>query len=196
MSRIGRRVSLTAVLLGCLALASVPTPAHEAPDAGATTVVVVRHAEKATDDPTDRDPDLVETGRARARALAEVLAGAGVDAAYVTQYRRTRLTAEPAAARFEAPVRERPCCDPGVEAWSRELAAELLTRHGGETVLVVGHSNTVPDIVEALSGHDPGPMDESEYDHLFLVVVPGDGDAPLLFESRFGEPSPEAVAQP
>ena len=66
------------------------------------TIFVVRHAERAdtgTSAPTmATDPDLSETGHARARSLATVLKDAGIKAIFVTQYKRTRQTAEPLAA--------------------------------------------------------------------------------------------------
>lgn len=175
--------------------AAAPHPASGSPvseSPAATTVVLVRHAEKVTADPADRDPGLTDAGRERARALAEVLGDADVAAVYVTQYRRTRLTGEPTAERFGAPVRERACCDPNVPAWSEGLAEEVLREHPGETVLIVGHSNTIPDLVGAFSGHHPGPMTEAEYDHLFVVVAgtgAGAGE-PTLLKARFGAAQP------
>ena len=67
-------------------------------------VVVVRHAEKSTNDP--RDPDLDAAGQARARALAAALAGSRLDAVHATQFKRTRQTAAPAAAAQRVPTRD------------------------------------------------------------------------------------------
>jgi hypothetical protein len=52
-------------------------------------------------------------------------------------------------------------------------------------VVVVGHSNTVPAIVEALSGRKVAPISDAEYDHLFIVTIPPDG-SPRLIKARFG----------
>jgi phosphohistidine phosphatase SixA len=72
----------------------------------ATTIVVVRHAEKSMDHPTD--PSLSEAGRERARALAAALQGTGVSAIYTTQYKRTRETAQPLADELGISISERP----------------------------------------------------------------------------------------
>jgi hypothetical protein len=69
-------------------------------------------------------------------------------------------------------------------------AREILTRHAGESVLVVGHSNTVPQIVQALSGRAVAEMTEEEYDHLFVVVVPPQG-VPRLFKTRYRAAEPQ-----
>lgn len=152
---------------------------------GATTVVIVRHAEKAD---ASRDTALSPAGQKRAEALAAALDGAEVGAVYVSQFQRTRLTAGPLLGRLGLAAQERPAGDD--EAAARELATEVLTRQAGKTVLVVGHSNTVPEIVKALSGLTIGPIAESEFDHLFVVVVPPDGSGTArLFKARYGAPS-------
>lgn len=156
-----------------LALAMPATAPATPPDA--TVVVVVRHAEKATDDP--RDPTLAEAGQARAKALAERLDGAGLDAAYATQYRRTQLTAAPAAAKAGIHVAVRPVDAGNAASYGRDLARDLRALPTGSTVLVVGHSNTVPGIVEAISGQPAAEMPETEYDRYTVVVLDADGRA-------------------
>lgn len=150
-----------------------------------TTIVVVRHAEKAGDDP--RDPSLTADGELRARALLDVVDGAAVMAIYSTQYRRTRSTVAPLAERLGVPVLVREIAPGGADAYAEALAREILTRNAGQSVVVVGHSNTVPQIVRALSGRAVAEMTEAEYDHLFVVVVPDGGEA-RLFRARFGAP--------
>lgn len=133
-----------------------------------TTFVVVRHAEKATDDP--EDPQLSEIGLRRAQRLAEVLADAPVVAVYATEFKRTRQTAQPTADRRHIPVNA---------YFSRGPAAESAARwrrdHDHGTVLIVGHSNTVPDLVTALSGQPAAPMPDTEYDRLTRIHVGADG---------------------
>ena len=140
-----------------------------------TVVIVVRHAEKAADDP--RDPTLSETGQARARALAKALELSGLDAAYSTQYRRTRLTALPAAEAAGIEVQVRPIDGGNAATHADDLARELRALPAGSTALVVGHSNTVPDLVKAISGHDAAPMPESEFDRFTVLVLDADGGA-------------------
>ena len=143
--------------------------------ADSTVVVVVRHAEKATDDP--RDPTLSAAGQARAQALAQTLEHAGLDAAYSTQYRRTRLTAGPAAQAAGLEVTVRPIDGGNAATYAADLARELRALPAGSTVLVVGHSNTVPDLVRAISGQPAAPMPETEFDRYTVVTLEADGGA-------------------
>jgi phosphohistidine phosphatase SixA len=143
----------------------------------------VRHAEKGTDDP--RDPSLSTEGRQRAAALSALLKDAGVKGIYTTQYKRTRQTAEPLAQQLGIAIVERPINSANSATYARDLAQEIVARNGGETVLIVGHSNTVPEIVTALSGQAVPAMTDAEYDHVFTVAVPATG-SPRLKQSRYG----------
>lgn len=150
-------------------LAGCATP-RSATGADALTFVVVRHAEKATDDP--EDPRLTEAGRQRAQRLAGLLADAPVVAVYATEFRRTRETGQPTADAHRVPVSA---------YFSRGPAGESATRwrrdHDHGTVLIVGHSNTVPDLVAALSGQVATPMPETEYDRVTRIRFDADGRA-------------------
>ncbi|WP_395793060.1 phosphoglycerate mutase family protein [Aquimonas sp.] len=147
---------------------------------GELVVVVVRHAEKATDDA--RDPSLSAAGADRAQALAKRLAGLPLAAAYATPFKRTQLSAAPAAdaAGIAVTVREFVSRNPDEDAAA--LREQLLHDHRGEVVLVVGHSNTVPAIVEALAGSEAEPMAEAEFDRLSVVRLRADGSALLGVE--------------
>lgn len=145
-------------------------------DHAATTLYLVRHAEKVDD---SRDPELSAAGHTRAALLAEMLADAGIQRIYSTDYIRTRDTAGPLAD------------DLGVEVESYDptdltaFAATLLERGG--RAMVSGHSNTTPSLVSALGG-DPGvPIDDAEYDRLYIVTVGPDGTVSTVL-LRFGEP--------
>jgi broad specificity phosphatase PhoE len=178
-------LALAASLLA--APSSLPGQATAPPQtAGTTTVVVVRHAEKAADDP--QDPSLTPAGQERARALADALQDAGVAALYSTQYRRTRGTAEPLAQKLGLTVKVQPVGPANAGSYAQELAREIRARHAGRTVVVVGHSNTVPGIVQALSGRAVAPIGDAEYDHLFVVQLPASGE-PRLLRARYGAPS-------
>lgn len=143
------------------------------------TVIVVRHAEKAAV-PGD-DPPLSEAGRRRAEHLAALFAAANVDAIYASGYRRAIETATPLASRLSLPVQTYDAHD------SAGLAASLARRHRGQAVLVVGHSNTVPEIVHALSGHEVGELAEDRYGDVFIVVRPKWGRATV---TRIYQPAP------
>lgn len=136
------------------------------------TFVLVRHAEKATDDP--KDPSLSDAGRARASRLAITFDGVPVTAVYATGYRRTQATAQPTAQAHGLPVR---AYEAGMPADA--FAAGLRAAHASGTVLVVGHSNTVPAIASALCVCTVAPMREDEYDRRITVRIAADGKVTL-----------------
>lgn len=168
------RAALIAALL-VLALAS-----HVDADTDAATgpalVVLVRHAEKATV-PGD-DPPLSTAGAERARALADALAHTGVTAVVTTQLRRTQQTAQPLLDALDIEPEVVAVGDEPVETHAANVAAAV-RRHSNGIVLVVGHSNTVPDIIAALGGPRMPEICESQYANLF-VLVPGPGQAHLV----------------
>jgi phosphohistidine phosphatase SixA len=138
--------------------------------ASTTTVFVMRHGEKLTTDPQDEDPALAPAGEARALELAQLFGrspkGQGLDAIFVSEYRRTQDTVRPLANRLGIPVIVMPAEDP------EATAKRALSENRGGRVLIVGHSDTVPEIVRELSGIDVGPMSEAEYGILYAVTVP------------------------
>jgi phosphohistidine phosphatase SixA len=164
-------------------------PLRSAPSAsvatGATTIVIVRHGEKAADDP--RDPTLSIAGQTRAVALATALDGAEVGAIYSTQFKRTRATVEPLAKRFNVPVTARPIGSGDVAIYAAQLARDVLAQDVGKTVAIVGHSNTVPELVKAFSGRAIPSLTDEDYDHLYIIVRPSTGPA-RLFQTRYGAP--------
>lgn len=155
-----------------------------------TTVFLVRHAEKAQEPAPD--PTLTEAGRVRAEALARLLSGAGVKAVYTSQFARTKLTAEPLAKLLGVPVNavalsvkpDRP------REVSEQSIRELKSRieaHAGAAVLVVGHTNSVPDLIRELGGDVVPTMDESKFDDLFVVNVYAAGRAKVI-RLKYGAP--------
>ncbi len=147
----------------------------------ASVVYVLRHAERADTDTPERDPHLSAAGHARARQLADLLVVEDISTVRSSDYYRTRETAQPLATRLGLPVQ---IYDPGALA---ELAAELDELPGRH--VVVGHSNTTPQLVELLGG-DPGePIDDAvEFDRLYVVFRDADGVTTLHL--RYGAPSP------
>lgn len=173
--RPGLTALLAFVLIGC-ADARGDVTTGQGP-----TFVVVRHAEKLAA-PAD-DPDLDTRGQARAESLARLLAGTRLAAVYATGYRRTRATVAPVAARQALTPRTYDARLP-----APAFAAQLRGAHPEGTVLVAGHSNTVPDIVAALCGCETEPMPETEYDR--VSVIRSGPDGPVLEVSRYGAAGP------
>ncbi|HEX5043921.1 MAG TPA: phosphoglycerate mutase family protein [Candidatus Polarisedimenticolaceae bacterium] len=149
-----------------------------------TVLVAVRHAEKDSGD----DPGLTEAGRARAKALADALAHAHVQVILVSPTRRTRETAAPTAAHARVEPREISLeggTDAHVAALARAVKAE-----GGKTVLVVGHSNTIPPLLRALK-MTANDMSDKEYGELFVATLCPATD-PRLIKASFGAPAGDA----
>lgn len=148
-------------------------------------VVLVRHGEKASDG-TD-NPPLSAEGAERAKALAATLEHSGVSAIITTEWRRTQET----AASLSSSLKIAPETVPsrGIEMRAHAKAvAEAVRRHPGQVVLVVGHSDTVPEIAAALGVPRPAPICDSVFDDLF-VLVPAGGEWRLV-RARYGATSP------
>jgi broad specificity phosphatase PhoE len=147
-----------ATLLLALVTALLLAPFAFAADV--TTVILVRHAEAAAG---GGDPGLSEAGTARANALAAALRDAGVKAIYVSQYKRTKDTA--------APLAQQAKITPAEVALVKDGMDEIVAEHQGQTVVVVGHSNTIPVMAEALSGAKADPIAHEEHDRMYVIVV-------------------------
>jgi broad specificity phosphatase PhoE len=151
--------------------------------AAQTTVYVVRHAEKA--DAPAADPPLTSVGETRAHVLADSLKAHHVSAIITTQFLRTKETAAPTAAEFAVTPEVIAATSP---AHIQAIAAEV-RKHAGQTMLVVGHSNTVPGIVAALGAPTPAPICDAEYDNLYVVTIAADGKATVVRE-HYGAQTP------
>ncbi len=168
-----------ALVLLLAAVSGVPVLATAAEPA--TTVVLVRHAEKAAE-PAD-DPPLTEDGLARARTLAHVAGALGVDAVFTSRYARTRQTVQPLAEALGVTPAEYDAGD------SQAIVDRIRAEHRGQTVLIAGHSNTVPPLIGLLGGPALPELDGRAYDDLFVLVIPGEGE-PALLHLRYGAPTP------
>ena len=178
-------ILLTAAL--CLPLPAQSTAAvnTQAADDGfkATTVILARHAEKM--DAPREDPPLAEMGVARAQKLASLLAGAGVKAIYTSQFLRTKLTAEPLAKQLGVavtpiPLQVKPSSPREVSEQSIRQIVDKIMEHPGDTALVIGHSNSVPDVIRMLGGDTVPIIDEKKFDDLFIVTVYAKGKAKVV----------------
>lgn len=147
-----------------------------------STVVLVRHAERATE--PRADPLLTAEGSQRALDLAAALSSAGVNSIITTHLQRTQLTAKPLGdAIGQAPIIVRA----GGAGHADSVAAAVMRRPAGEVVLVVGHSNTVPAIIAALGGPKMPDLCETEYANLFVMEMKT-GSAPKLIKAKYGAP--------
>lgn len=128
---------------------------------GQSTIFLVRHAEKAA--AGGADPDLSEAGRARAESLATVLKDAGISVIFATELKRTQQTASP----LSKSLRLDPVVIPANDS------ATLITRLRSTpaNALVVGHGNTIPDLIKKLGITEPINIAENDYDNLFVVVL-------------------------
>lgn len=157
-----------------------------------TTILFVRHAEKAAEPASD--PGLSERGEERARLLARVLGDAdvvaGVDYIYATQYRRTQVTAAPLARRLELdPILYNAGDIVGV-------LEKILRQHKGKIILVIAHSDTIPQLIAELGGSkNVPPIAENEYDNLYVVSIPWFGKTKTL-RFKYGEPPPQEALEP
>ena len=142
----------------------------------AATVILVRHADRAGG--MTGDVPLNERGKQRAESLSRLLADAGVSEIYVTDVQRTQQTAAPLAARLNLT----PIVLPGANV--NELVDRLKKLGPEKTVLVVGHSNTVPQIVEGMGGAVPA-ISETEFNRM-LIVTTG-GGKPGVVTLRYGD---------
>jgi broad specificity phosphatase PhoE len=144
-----------------------------AADPSASPVIyVVRHAEKSTE--PGNDPALSEAGRARAESLARILRDAQIAAIYTTEFKRTQETAAPLAKTLGVQATVIPSAQ-------KEVLADKC-KAASSNILVVGHGNTIPDLLKALGISDSISIAENEYGNLFIVVG---GQQPRLLRLHF-----------
>lgn len=137
-----------------------------------TTVILIRHAEKSTV-PAD-DPVLTEQGKSRAKELTRILGDTGIQAIYTSQYDRTRLTADPIAKQLSIPTKQ-------IDAKNTaDLVSEVLSKNKGQVVLIVGHSNSVPEIIQAFGGPAMDEIDQTQFDNLFVLTICQPGSAKVI----------------
>ena len=166
--RVLRAAALGLALLGC---ARTPALSRQAStDVPSMLVVVVRHGEKAPNPPND--PVLSDAGMARAAALDAALRPMAVTDVVVSHLQRTRLTASVFIARTSPVVHVVPIGAAGTVAHIQAVAdtvRAIAKTKGRGGVLVVGHSNTVANIVEALGGGVTPALCDSQYSQFFVL---------------------------
>lgn len=127
------------------------------------TIFLVRHADRASNAP---DSLLSDRGQERAECLARTLGDAGISQIYATEVRRTQQTAEPLAHKLRLRTKV------VAKANTRQLLSGLRSE-AGKVVLVVGHADTLPGIVEQIGGGKIAPFGEEEYDRMIILPLVG-----------------------
>lgn len=143
-----------------------------------TTVILARHAERSSQGGSN--PQLTVEGRKRAQKLIHVLGTADVKAIYTSQLIRTKETAQPLAARLGL--------SPVVIDEAPQIKNDIMKNHSGKTVLVIGHTDTVPELISLLSGISPPVIGNGEFDNLFVVTVSSSGGTSVV-RLKYGEAS-------
>ena len=138
----------------------------------APVVFIVRHAEKANTG--GKDPELSVQGQKRAEALANILKDSQIAAVFVTEFKRTQETAAPTARTAHVSPTVIPANDIAV------IVEKLRTLNGN--ALVVGHGNTIPDLLRALGIATAASIPEDDYAEIFVVLL---GDAPRLLRLHY-----------
>ena len=129
-----------------------------------TTYYLIRHAEKDTSDATNVNPDLNQIGLERAKKWASVFTPVSLNAIYSTDFRRTKQTAKPTANSKNLPTY--------AFDTSRMYDAGFKYNTSGKSVLVVGHSNTTPQLANMILGEEKYPLiDENNYSNLYIITV-------------------------
>jgi broad specificity phosphatase PhoE len=157
-----KRAALVVLLLSFVA--AHPVTAQEA-------IYIVRHAERADQ---SADSELSTEGIGRSYKLRDMLRDAGITRIFTSELRRTIETAAPLAAAMKATPQQMPAEDPAA------LAARIGASDAHDRVLVVGHSNTIPALLQALHVEATIRIADDEYDNLFIVVPRPDGGPVLL----------------
>lgn len=149
-------------------------------------IFLVRHADKKT---PDEQSLLSRAGLKRARDLARVLSSVKLTAVYRTEYERTLQTAAPTAAEHHlTPILVKSDDVKGLAKLLRDLPPD-------ENALVVGHSDTVPDLLTELGVSTKVALGNYDYDNLFIVSPRASG-APDFLRLHFGDASPRPPAAP
>jgi len=149
-----------------------------------TTVILVRHADRdkpAPGTPQNPDPPLNAKGKARAKTLAQMLSTAVVQAVYTSPFQRTAQTAQPFLA-------TRPTLSAVSKGTAAELKKHILDNNAGKVVLVVGHSNTVPELIKLLDGPVLPEINDCEFDNLFVLVRYSAAKVAVM-KFKYGEPT-------
>ena len=128
-----------------------------------TTVILIRHGERSAPTQANPDPHLNTSGKARAKKLIHIVGQSDIRAIYRSHFVRAKETAQPLATHLGLSPIELDEALP--------IKNDILSNHAGQTVLVIGHSDTVPDLIKRLGAGSIPVIDDAEFDNLFIVNV-------------------------
>lgn len=152
------------LIIFCITLGSLHAFAQETSTAKTSTYYFIRHAEKDRSNPSEKDAHLTEQGKKRAQNWSKVLQNIKFDAVYATDYNRTKETAQPTASKNNLEIVTYSSNSNFDEAFKNATK--------GKTVLVVGHSNTIPDFVNAVIGKQKyDEIDDANNGNLYMVTL-------------------------
>lgn len=149
-----------------------------------TTIIFVRHAEQT--DHSAEDPPLSDAGQARVAELTRQLRDAdvvaGIDAVYATYYRRSQETAQPIADALDIPINTYDADD------TEQVLDDILSDYKGKIILVVAHSDTLPELIANLGASKKvPPIARDEFDNIYIISIPWFGKTKTI-RLRFGNP--------
>ncbi|MFM8832543.1 MAG: SixA phosphatase family protein [Cytophagales bacterium] len=157
------------IILICLVMLAEFAAAQEK----LTTVILVRHAEKENDG--SKNPELSEAGKKRALLLADLFSKAKIDAVYSTNFKRTEATVAPLASYHSLPITHYDGAKPAE-------VDEMISKWKGGTIVICGHSNTTPAIINRLIGKEEyKTFHDGDYSNLVMLTVASVGDAKITW---------------
>jgi len=151
-----------------------------------TKIYLVRHAEKQS----GTDPALTEKGYKRAGALLQTLKHKHLHHIYVTQYKRTQMTGDSLRIQLSIDTVHYAADTTGEDVYNKIIA----NNEAGKTILIIGHSNTIPKIIKKLGATDynTSTIPDAEYDNLYLITYKK--RKPVVKQVKYGAASSTAAA--
>lgn len=158
-------------------------PLHSEINSTETVCILVRHAEKVN---YGTDPDLSAAGKARAEELKRLLFNADIDNIYTTPFKRTRQTVGPLAESKGISVKEYSAYDT-----TQTFISKVLAQNKGKIVVIVGHSNTIPDMIKILSNNTVSvTISESQFDNIFITKNSEKAGSLFVNQGKYGQSTP------
>jgi phosphohistidine phosphatase SixA len=150
------------VFIALLLISTITFSQENASNNDITKIIILRHAEKMVDG--SKNPSLSEIGKMRAIKLKDMLADIKIDKLFSTPYLRTKQTLEPLSISKNLPISDYNPSD-------KSFAENLILQQKGKTVVIAGHSNSSPELVNSLLKYTKfSQLDEMEYGKLWIIT--------------------------